>query len=80
MTLDPSSPMANPGRRLTEARRRRARLALIHRLPRFLLSTDDPACGMPEPQMTASETQVVHTTDDLFPQDAIRFCEQLGGP
>jgi len=75
-----TDPMANPGRRLMEARRRRAKLALVHRLPRFLLSTDAPACGMPEPQITASETQVVHSPDALFPQEAIRFCEQLGGP
>ena len=77
MTLDPN---ANPGRRLTQARRRRQKLALIHRLPRFLLSTDDPACGSPEPQITAPEPQAVHSPEALFPQDAIRFCEQLGGP
>ena len=53
---------------------------VIHKFANFLVSTDLPACGMPKPQIRALETQAVHNRPTGFPQGAVRFCEQRGGP
>jgi hypothetical protein len=66
---DPSSPMANPGRRLAEARRRRAKLAAADLLSeRF--SRDSTATWWPTPpKHTDSEVLTYYRRLDLEAAD-----------
>lgn len=54
--------------------------SVVHRFADFLSSTAHGACGTPNTQGNAVETQATHNPSTRFPQVGVRFCAQLGGP